>query len=171
MKTTWEAPGTRAVGSGAAGAANHQPPELINDERRGKTTAGDRNRTVPREPLAAEYLSAAKSRPWGALGRRRGQRGRGCVGGGHGDHHHSSGKRRAGLSRAGAVGIPCAPRAGVPGAISPPSRTTVPLVSPLGVSTTDGNLGSGVREVKSRGTPPSSLHPFHCNRSLWMMIN
>lgn len=27
----------RAVGSGAAGAANHQPPELINDERRGKT--------------------------------------------------------------------------------------------------------------------------------------
>lgn len=82
------------------------------------------------------------------------------MGGGHGDHHRSSGKRRAGLSRAGAVGIRCALRAGVPGAISPPSRTTVPLVSLPGVSTKDGNLGSGVREVKCKGTPPVKPAPL-----------
>lgn len=62
----------RAVGSAGWGAASHQLSELINDERRGKTVPGDRNRTVPREPLAAEYFICGRKLSEEALGRRRG---------------------------------------------------------------------------------------------------
>lgn len=65
----------RAVGSagwGAARAASDQPSELINDERRGKTTPGGRNRTVSCEPLAVEYFICGRKLSGEALGRRRG---------------------------------------------------------------------------------------------------